>query len=1067
MSYLNLEHRLRRLRKRVGELEWWAARQTKVLDRWTFDGKPLRLGEAWPSREGTHVFAHPSVELPKSWPVEHTRARLDLGGEGLLAIKSGRGAETKYGLDPYHTSFPVSGRTFSISADCVARLPFGVPSRDARLKRAEIAWIESDLADFILLVTQIAELAQILGGYAIDQIPLEPHHPYRPHPDHSRPHDVAAPLIGAAEAALHLLRWPSDTATYIARIAPSPEQQNLWALPRDLAEAPAPLGTDAVASVVEARAMLVGALRELSEQYPQAGSIALSGHAHIDLAWLWPIDETRRKAVRTFHTAIDLMDRFPDYRFNQSTAQYYAWLEEDDPGLLERIRKKVAGGQWEPIGAMWVEPDTNMPTGESFVRQLLYGIRYFDNAFGKKKRTRVNWLPDCFGFSPALPQLLRLAGLDSFFTHKTNWSERNKLPSDLFWWEGLDGSRVLMHTFDNPAGGYNGWIGPRAAVTTWQNYQDKESFPESLLLFGWGDGGGGPTENMLQRIGQLADFPAMPALRSVNVSAWFGEILERAGDGAKLPVWVGEVYLEYHRGTLTTQGRTKFLHRRAERALITAETLASMAAMLGAPLAPSIEKHWRVLLRNEFHDILPGSSIREVYEQAESELSDVVAAGMAAQRSHLDEIAKRFVKRGAERTLLIVNPDLSARPLRVLTDEDLPGGQAVAGGNVLAADSVVPGLSVSTLVADGMKTAEGSKVGRSFLENRFVRVELTRDGTLKSVFDKRAKRECLAGRGNQIRAYVDKPRLFDAWDIEEDYIEESEEILATAPAEIVERGPHRAALKIVRKFRQSTITQTVRLWSNSPRIEFKTDIDWHERRILLKANFPLAIRTEIAIFECAHGVIRRPTHRNTPWDQAKFEVAAHRFVDLAEHGFGVALLNDGKYGHHALGNEIGISLLRSPVNPDTASRRRRAELHLRAASACRRLADRRRSFGGRRPESAARDQGGGRGWREHVARHRDRRHRAGPQQPEAGGERARVGAQDVRACRGTRRRKGHVARGLDDFRRGRSDRGTDRLSEPRLHAVPSAFLAVEQAPTLGAPTRRSGAHAELRLIDRL
>lgn len=563
---------------------------------------------------------------------------------------------------------------------------------------------------------------------------------------------------------------------------------------------------------------------------------------------------------------------------------------------------------------MWVEPDTNMPTGESFVRQLLYGIRYFDKLFGRERRTTVNWLPDCFGFSPAFPQLLRLAGLDSFFTHKTNWSERNKLPSDLFWWEGLDGSRVLMHTYDNPAGGYNAWIGPRAAVETWRNYQDKESNPESLLLFGWGDGGGGPTENMLQRVGQLTDFPAMPTLRYVNVAEWFSDIKNRVGE--KLPVWVGEIYLEYHRGTLTTQGRTKYLHRRAERALITAETLASMAAMLGDSIAPSLEEHWRVLLRNQFHDIIPGSSIREVYETAEGELSNVVTAGTAAQRTHLDAIAGRIGKSGANRALLVVNPDLSMRPLRIVSSEALASGQKVESGSVIAADREIPALSAAIVVETNLKPPPGLAVGENFLENRFVRVDLSHDGTLKSVFDKRAGRECLAGRGNQIRAYVDKPRLFDAWDIEEDYTAQSEEIVSSGPAEIVERGPHRAALRIARKFGGSSIMQTIRLWANSPRLEFKTDVDWHDRRILLKANFPLAIRAETAIFECAHGIVRRPTHRNTPWDQAKFEVAAHRFVDFAEHGFGVALLNDGKYGHHALGNEIGISLLRSPVNPD-------------------------------------------------------------------------------------------------------------------------------------------------------
>ena len=860
-------------------------------------------------------FAHPSVAIPAEWPLANVRLRLGLGGEGLLAIKSADGATGKFGLDPYHTNFPVPGDGFSIEAKCVGRLPFGVPARGARLTQADIAWIDTDLADLILMVTQVTELAQILGGHEADQAPLDGYHPYRPHPDHSRAHEVAVPLMTAAENALHRLRWPTDTGNYLARVASGSELQAIWQLPPNLSSDPDELGDDTGASVREARDALVADLRALRDRYPQTGAIALSGHAHIDLAWLWPIDETRRKAVRTFHSAIALMDRFPDFRFNQSTAQYYAWLEEDDPELLAAIREKVATGQWEPIGAMWVEPDTNMPTGESLVRQLLYGIRYFDRAFGRNWRTNVNWLPDCFGFSPAFPQLLSLAGLDSFFTHKTNWSERNKLPSDLFWWEGLDGSRVLMHTFDNPAGGYNGRVGPRAVVETWRNYQDKETNPESLLLFGWGDGGGGPTEDMLQRAEQLADFPAIPALRQVNVSEWLSDIVARAETMPDMPVWVGEIYLEYHRGTLTTQGRTKFLHRRAERALITAETLGAMATMSGASMAPSLESDWRVLLRNEFHDILPGSSIREVYERAETELAGVVEAGVVVQGACLDTLAKQFAG-GSEPGMLIVNPDLSARPLRLLSVESLPGGQAVEGGSVVATDATVPALSVSVVANGKLAPADGLSVGTDFLENRYVRVVFLADGTLRSVFDKKAQRECLADRANRIVAYPDKPRLFDAWDIEEDYSRHSEEIVASEPAEIIERGPHRAALRLVRRYGDSTIIQTVRLWANSPRVEFKTDIDWHQRRILLKALFPLAIRAETAVFECAHGVIRRPTHRNTPWDQAKFEVAAHRFVDLAEHGYGIALLNDGKYGHHALGNEIGISLLRSPVYPD-------------------------------------------------------------------------------------------------------------------------------------------------------
>ena len=875
-------------------------------------------GEPWPSLEGIFAFAHPEVEVPRDWPVEHTRLRLDLGGEGLLAVKGANGAETKYGLDPYHTSFPLPGRRFSIAADCVARLPFGVPNRAARLAHAEIAWIETDLADFILLVTQVTELAQILGGYAVDQVPLEGYHPYRPHPDHSRPHDVVAPADqrGRGGAASPPLANRHGELHRPRRAEPrsADGSGNCRATSRPILSRSArtpwhPWSRRARCSS--------SALRKLRDQYPQAGSIAISGHAHIDLAWLWPIEETRRKAVRTFHTAVDLMDRYPDYRFNQSTAQYYAWLEEDDPALLARIKEKVAAGQWEPIGAMWVEPDTNMPTGESFVRQLLYGIRYFDKAFGRDRRTTVNWLPDCFGFSPAFPQLLRLAGLDSFFTHKTNWSERNKLPSDLFWWEGLDGSRVLMHTFDNPAGGYNGWIGPRAAVETWRNYQDKESNPESLLLFGWGDGGGGPTENMLQRIGQLADFPAMPALRYVNVADWFAEIAKRTGSAE--PAGVGRRDLSRvpsrhaddagadevpasprraradHRRDGWQHGRDA---RRSDRAI-------AGGALARSASQPVSRHHSRL------------EHPRGLRDSPRRSLRSVVDAGMVAQRAHLDAIAGQVGRSGTKRALLVVNPDLSPRPLRITSREALSGGQKVEDGSLIAADRTVPALSAAVILEGDLGPPAGLAVGADFLENRFVRVELSPDGTLKSVFDRRSERECLAGRGNQIRAYVDKPRLFDAWDIEEDYAAQSEEIVASGSAEIIERGPHRAAIRIVRKFGGSTITQTIRLWANSPRIEFTTDIDWHDRRILLKANFPLAIRAETAIFECAHGIIRRPTHRNTPWDQAKFEVAAHRFVDLAEHGYGVALLNDGKYGHHVLGNEIGISLLRSPVNPDS------------------------------------------------------------------------------------------------------------------------------------------------------
>ena len=827
--------------------------------------------------------------MPAAWPLDDARLELDLGGEGLVRLCYASGASDAFGLDPNHRSFRLKEPRFSVTAECVARLPFGVPNRDARLGLARLVWLESELDEFALLLRQVVEMAQVLEG-----------------------HEVIDPLLSAAEESLRRLRWPTETQAYVARMTPGRQLQRIWQLPAGISEEPAGLDEAERASVSAALPFLRSRLQALRDRYPQTGALALTGHAHLDLAWLWPLAETRRKAIRTFSSVIGLMERDPGFRFNQSTAQLYAFLEADDPALFQQIKQKVASGQWEPIGGMWVEPDTNMPTGESFVRQLLYGQRYFERTFGR--RHTVCWLPDCFGFSPALPQILRLAGIDSFFTIKVNWSETNEMPFDLFWWEGLDGSRVLAHTFKNPAGGYNSKTDLVAVIETWRNFTGKHLNPESLLCFGHGDGGGGPTEEMLVRQRLLSDFPVVPKLRPVNVADWFASTRDRVAANPELPTWVGEIYLELHRGTLTTQGRTKFLHRRAERALITAETVSSMATLLGGPFVPSLEDHWRVLLRNQFHDILPGSSIHEVYEQTEAELAGVIAAGTTVVDDQLSAIAEMLATSGGGDGVLVVNPDLSARPLRLATEAALPGGQAVEGGSVLAGDATVPGLSV--MIVDGASPPAGLSVDTRRIENTRLRIELNEDGTLACVYDKQADREVLADRGNQIRAYVDKPREWDAWDVEEGYWRQGEEVTATSALEVVEAGPHRAAVRVIRQFRDSRIVQSVRLWANSARIDFKTDIDWHDRRILLKAQFPLAIHTDHATFECAYGVIRRSTHRNTSWDQARFEVAAHRFVDLSEHGYGVALLNDGKYGHHAFGNELGLTLLRSPVYPD-------------------------------------------------------------------------------------------------------------------------------------------------------
>jgi alpha-mannosidase len=872
LNALTLAQRRDWLGVRVDELRSWLHRAWADLCEWSFDGGPLALGSAWPERSGLRTLTHPRVEPPSAWPAHERRLLLDLGGEGLVRLRYDGGGEDAFGLDSEHKAFAVRGEPFEIAVEIVARLPFGMPNRDPRLALARVVHMDVQLERLVRRLELVWEAAAELDD-----------------------EQVAPALVEAATRSLRRLEWPSATGAYVARQADTPLLRNVWELPPGLDPMPPDLDDAARASVAAASEVLDGELAAIAERHPPAGALLLTGHAHLDLAWRWPLEETRRKARRTLWTQAGLLERHPEFHFNQSTAQVYAFLEEDDPELLERLSALAAERRLEPIGGMWVEPDCNMPAGESLVRQLLYGQRWFQRRFGAYHT--VCWMPDCFGFTAALPQLLAGAGITRFLTVKIAWSETNRFPYDLFRWEGLDGTRVLAHMFENPEGGYNGRVSPRSALATWRAFRGRDLHPESLLSVGYGDGGGGPTDEMLERARALDGFPALPAQRFGRVDEFF----DRAEAAGPLPVWSGELYLELHRATLTTQGRTKRLHRRAERDLVAAEALASLCALAGGEDPSSLEQLWRVLLRNEFHDILPGSSVREVYEDAERELGEVVAGAGEVIAARLSELEARLGGDGDG--VLVVNPDLAARPVRVELDE-----------GALTAPATVEGLE-AVVVAPTEPAVPATAAG-GVLENALVRVEIAEDGSLASVYDKRAEREVLAGRGNQLWAYVDKPRSWDAWDLEANYADDGEELPPADSVRVVEQGPHRAAVRVERSFRDSRVVQDVRLWANSARVELFTRFDWHDRRWLLKARFPLAVRAQRATFETAFGVVERPTHRNTSWDDARFEVPGHRFADLSEPGYGAALLNDGRYGHHALGNELGLSLLRSPVWPD-------------------------------------------------------------------------------------------------------------------------------------------------------
>jgi alpha-mannosidase len=881
---LSLDQRVRRARRRLGEIAAWRVRETRPIDGWSFDAEPIGLGQAWPQKAGVHELISGPFEVPAAWPLEETRLALDVGGESLLTIIYDGGTWLQLGLDVNHNEFPLDGPRGRLEVEAVARSPFGQIVADPRLNHAELRWVETGLIDFV----RTAELAVGLAAGL-------------------REDELSSILLELVENAIVRISMPTRTEDVVGRESPFARgyggrdvEPRAWPITA--------LDADARVSIAEAETWLRAELRALQTQFPPHGAVAYVGHAHIDTAWLWPIEETRRKVRRTFSTAVDLMKRNPDFRFAQSFAEYYRYLEDDDPALLDLIKAQVKAGGWAPTGGLWVEPDINMPSGESLVRQAMYGQLYFQRAFGVRHTN--GWLPDTFGFSPALPQILKGAGLTSLFTIKLGWSETNQFPHTRFWWEGIDGSRVLVQQFNRPEDTYNGQVNPASLLRAWRNHTDKRWASEVLQPIGYGDGGGGVTAEMIAAQRVLADFPHLPTTRFVSPEAYF-EKAEREAKDAPLATWVGELYLEYHRGVLTSQGRTKRLHRQAERGLIAAEALSGIAALLGGEQPASLADRWRSLMINQFHDILPGSSITDVYVRTERELGEVVVAAGAASETAMADIADRLAGPGAD-GLLVVNPDLNPRPVRLESASPIPGGQPAEAGYVLASSALVPGLGALT----GHIPHETSvTVETRAMENRFLRVEFGDDGTLTRVYDKRAQREVLDGRGNQIWAYRDQPRDYDAWDTEGDYQRSGQE-LSAASIEIAEAGGQRGALRITRGIGASTIVQSVRLWSNSPRIDFHTRFDWHDRRILLRARFPLAVRAESATFECAFGVHHRPTHANTSWDAAKFEVAAHRFVDLSEPGYGAALLNDGRYGCHARGHELALSLLKSPILPD-------------------------------------------------------------------------------------------------------------------------------------------------------
>ncbi|MGB8466824.1 MAG: alpha-mannosidase [Terrimicrobiaceae bacterium] len=680
-------------------------------------------------------------------------------------------------------------------------------------------------------------------------------------------------------------------------------------------------------SLKAAAAALQGVMRRRNGE--TAHTLSAVGHAHIDTAWLWPLRETIRKCARTFSTALNYMEKYPAYVFVCSQAQQYAWMKEYYPAIWEGIKKAVRRGQWEPVGSMWVETDCNLVSGESLIRQILHGKRFFQKELGYE--TRDVWIPDVFGYAASLPQIIRKSGLEYFLTQKISWSQFNKFPHHTFLWEGIDGTRVFTHF--PPADTYNADTGPKELVRNVQNFKELDRATRSLLVYGWGDGGGGPSIEMLEKARRARDFDGLPKLELEKAIKFFEKAKRDARD---LPLWVGELYLELHRGTYTSQARNKLGNRKSEFLLHDAEffdavTLALAPGRketaadperavydvtgLGEPHPEThraaLDRAWKLVLLNQFHDIIPGSSIHWVYQDSARDYDAIRRLGESVRDSALSTLEALVDSSTFKEPVLITNT-LGIRRREII---ELPDG-TLASVDVPPFGYVVVEKSDEFLrtTDDPVKAAQ-SKQG-VMMENDLVRVRINAKGHIASIFDLRARREVLSDQANTFHLHQDIPNSWDAWDVDVFYKERYRVIEGLEKLELVESGPLRAAVRIVRSFGKSRIEQRIVLSAGSPRIDFLTEVDWKESQKLLKVAFPANIYAQKATYEIQFGHLERTNHVNTSWDMGKFEVCAQKWADLSETGYGVALLNDCKYGYDIHGNIMRLSLLRAPGSPD-------------------------------------------------------------------------------------------------------------------------------------------------------
>lgn len=696
-------------------------------------------------------------------------------------------------------------------------------------------------------------------------------------------------------------------------------------------------------SIEKAEQILKEAFYSEERECPTVSAI---GHTHIDIAWLWTVEQTREKVLRSFSTVLRLMEQYPDYKFMSSQPILYQFVKEQEPEMYEKIKERIREGRWEVDGAMWLEADCNLTGGESLVRQIIKGHRFFLEEFGKESKSL--WLPDVFGYSAALPQILKKSGIPYFMTTKIAWNQYDQLPNDTFIWKGIDGSEVFafMPTttdYDKDQGlnisfsdtrnttTYTGIVNPNMALGTFKRFQNRDLTEDTLMLFGFGDGGGGPTKEMLESAERLKyGISGIPKIRQEFEQDYFDRTYEKIHDLPDMPTWDGELYFEYHRGTLTSMARNKRSNRKNEILYTQMETASCMAGIeKDEQLQNVLDKGWDILLINQFHDIVPGSSIKPVYEQTDKEYHEIEKAG----KEELNRVVSAAVGRlsmekegvvvmntqGYERDDLVVLDDGTEIPRFVDEDGRNVPAQKTADGRYLLYVSHIPPLGYKKLyeTEELLEESTGKEWDYTF-ENPFIKVCFNEKMEITSLYEKEAEKELIQeGRcGNVLRTYEDRPMQWDNWDIDVFYQRKPYEADWYSPARVIENGEVRMVVEFECGFLDSTVTQQVCLYHQIPRIDFRTKADWKTHHVILKTHFPVDVNTTRASYEIQFGNVERETTNNYSWDTAKFEACGHKWADLSENSSGISLLNDCKYGYGIKKGDMSLTLIKSGTYPN-------------------------------------------------------------------------------------------------------------------------------------------------------